>query len=444
MASKVTPLWYQVYHRHFSFKEFLDRFNDKEFQERDVLPIFVLSVLYGHDPYVNGMHILHALMGDKGITERALKYFYLYWSIGKGFSDDFLLAGNPIGGTFRKINIRLPSSFTSEFIYDWMAIVLRAFFNIPCFIPNETYYQRGNMKALAISLKYAEKAQEDRFEIQDKTTEKIYKLALAHSYLTELMQFFQSGIFPQILRPYRRDRTFFRSLVRCFWPPLLKAVQNDVSLSEEEMVIIEAEHRNLYEAGDIDFFIHYIETFAKTFGKDHPLVIQLHKYLEPSNENDRLRAEQYLKLQNPIQRRKYIPQYLPVTDLQLTYFINQIKEHGIIHAVKPYILNNKRIIEQQLELSGCELANDSIISTQCSIFIYSIDQLVLHTEGNKLYVFLPEELSKFAEKENPFNRQSLPDYLFAISFQDLKSESLEEVWSKILRHGVDFQSVLDE
>lgn len=33
------PLWYQVYNKRLSFNEFLDRFNDRQFQEREVLPI---------------------------------------------------------------------------------------------------------------------------------------------------------------------------------------------------------------------------------------------------------------------------------------------------------------------------------------------------------------------------------------------------------------------
>jgi hypothetical protein len=447
MASKVpivTPLWYQIYQRQLSYKEFLDRFNDKQFQERDVIPIFLLSAIHGHDQYVNGMHILHELMGEKGITERALKYFYIYWSIGKGFSDDLIIAGNPIGGTFRKINIRLHNSFTAEYLYDWMGIIVRAFFNIPVFVPNDGVYERGDFRALMMSLKYAEKAKEDQFEIQDKTAEKLYKLSLAHTALTELIQFFQIGTFPQILKPYRKDKIFFRSVVGCFSPLLLKGMNAEMLFSDEEVKIIHEEHRHLYEAGDIEFFIYYLETFVKTFDRDHPLVIELQKYLEPSKESDRLRTEQYLKKCNSIVRRNFIPQYFPISEVQLHKFIQDIQENGVINALKPYILNNKRFIQQQLELSGCELANDTILTTQCSIYLYPIDKLIFYADGKTIYVFLPEELSKFINKENPYNRQILPDYLFTVSFHNHISENFEEIWSKILRYKIDLQSILND
>src|SRR5579885_1125954 len=132
-----SPLWYQVSIQNLSFKEFLDRFDDKQFQEHDVLPIFMLSVLYNHDPYVNGIHILNLLMKNTSITDRALKYVYVYWSIKKDFGNATILAGSSIGGTFQNINIQLHPNFTCEYIYDWIGIILKSFFNIRPFIPIE-------------------------------------------------------------------------------------------------------------------------------------------------------------------------------------------------------------------------------------------------------------------------------------------------------------------
>lgn len=434
-----SPLWYQVYSHQLSFKEFLDRFNDKQFQERDVIPIFMLSVIYNHDPYIDKLHVLRTLMTETGITERSLKYFYLYWSIGKEFSNDLILEGSNSAGKFRNINILVPPKFTPEYLYDWIGIILRYFFGISIFIPNEIHYQRSDMKALMISLKYSEKAQEDRFEFQDRSTEKMYKLAIAHNTLSELMKFFKSGVYPSVLYPYRKDSSFFRKIVTNFSPVMLNTL---VPFTEEEQLIIEEEHIRLYEMGDVDFFLYYIENFIKTFGIEHSLSIKLQKYLEPSNESDRIKAQQVLKFQNPIQRRCYLPQYFPITDLQLDKFTDRIKTDGIVNALTPYILNNKKRIQEELELSGCELANYDITLTQCSIFLYSVGDLIFHAEDNKLYVFLPEELWKFEERKNPYNRRPLPDYLYVESFKNCKTENLEEIWTKILRHSINLQQIL--
>lgn len=435
-----SPLWYQVHSHQLSFKEFLDRFNDKQFQEREVIPIFLLSAIYNHDPYIDKIHVLRTLIGESGIPERSLKYFYLYWSIGRKFGDDLILEGSSSAGKFRSINIRLPG-FSADYLYDWIGIILRSFFGISVFIPNEIIYQRSDMKALTTALKYAEKAQEDRFEIQDKNTEKMYKLAIAHNILTELLQFFKSGIYPSVLFSYRQDSGVFKKIVALFSPIMLKAIS---PFTEEEQQIIEKEHHNLYDTGDIDFFLYYIDEFIRIFGKDHQISVKLQKYLEPSNESDRLKSEQFLKTQNPIQRQYYLPQYFPLIDSQLERFVQRVKSEGIVAALKPYILNNKKRIEEELELSGCDLANPDITLSQCSIYLYSVGSLIFHIEDNKLYVFLPEELWKFEEKKNPYTRKPLPDYLYSEMFKDRKTENLEEIWTKILRHTIDLQQIVNE
>lgn len=438
-----TPLWYQVYNHELSFKEFLDRYNDRKFQERDVLPIFVLSVIYNHDPYIGGIHVLNILMGDRGITERALKYFYLYWAVGKGFSNDTMLAGNDHGGTFRQINIRLPIDFSAEYIFDWIRTMLMGCFNDNTIIPVRIMYERGNNEILMKSLEYGEKALKDRFEIQAITIEKTYKLGVAHSILVEIIQFLRSGTYPGLLKYYRNNIVFFRNVVASFCPVALKSMDNESPLTEEEIRVVDEEHQRLYETLNINFFIYYIKSLTEIFDKEHIIIQVIEKYFKPSKENDKLKAGAFLKSLDPDQRRTYIPQYLPVTDVQLSEFVRCIQKEGVVTALTPYILNNKKLIQDQLRFSGCELVNDTIIGTHCSVFLYTIDQLILHIEGNKLHIFLPEELSKFPGRENPFNRQILPDYLFATSFEGYITENLEEIWSKIVRHAVDLQSIIN-
>ena len=428
------PLWYQVYHKHLSFKEFLDRFEDKQFQEREVLPIFILSVLYGHDPYIKGSHILNYLMYDDKVTERAIKYFYLYWTIGKGFSDDLRLAG--FEGTFRNVNIKLNTGFTSEYLNDWIGIILRAFFDIPIFLPFSPVGEKGNKEGkLLTALKYTKKAQESRFMFPEKTTDKMYRLGVTHDNLNELIQVFKSGPYPTVLKSYRKNPDVFKSIMLLFSPSILKSC---VPFTDLELRIINVEHKSLHGSGDIDFFLYYVEEFIRVFGKEHMLSLQLQRYLEPSYENDRLKAHKFLWNLNPIERQEYIPQTLGVTNSQLNRFLDHVKREGIASALMPYILNNKKIMEMQL--NGCELANDVITSTQYSIFLYPPDELIFHTEeDDKVYVFLPEELLQFDKRENPYNRKPLPDYLYANLYEDQKTENLEEIWTKILRHTVSFE-----
>jgi hypothetical protein len=425
------PLWYQVYHKQLSFKEFLDRFNDRQFQEREVLPIFVLSVLYEHDPYIKGSHILNYLMYDNSVTERSIKYFYLYWAIGKGFSDDLRLAGCPFEGTFRSVNITLNIGFTSDYLNDWIGIILRAFFGISIFLPENV--ERTD---LTKALKYSKKIQDGRFVFPEKTTEKMYKLSIAHDNMIELIQVFKSGPYPNVLKPYRKNLDTFKNIVLLFAPSILF---NEIPFSHAEWDIINVEHKRLYESGDIDFFLYYIEEFIKVFGRDHKLSIQLQKYIEPSYEIDRLRTEILLIKLNPIERQKYIPQKFGVTDSQLNKFFDHIKREGIVSALSPYILNNKKIVDVQL--NGCELANDVITSTQYSIYLYPLEKLIFYTEeDDKVYVFLPEELLRFDKKENPYNRKPLPGHLYINLCEDEKTENLEEMWTKILRHTVSFET----
>jgi len=374
-------------------------------------------------------------MHDDNVTERAVKYFYLYWSIGKGFSEDFRLSGSPIGGTFRNVSIMFNTGFTSEYINDWIGIILRAFFGISIFLPLSIIPERRDlMKAL----KYTKKVQEARFEFPEKTTEKMYKLSVAHDNLNELIHVFKSRIYPTVLKPYRKNLDTFKNIVLLFSPPILDSLNKESPFTDLELGIINVEHKRLYESGDIDFFLYYIDEFIKVFNKEHLITIQLQKYLEPSHENDGLKADRFLRNLNPIERQEYIPQAFGVTDLQLNRFIDHIKREGIVSALMPYILNNKKIME--IQLNGCELANDVITSTQYSIYLYPLDQIIFHTEeDDKVYVFLSEELLQFDKKENPYNRNPLPDYLYEDLYEDQKTENLEEIWTKILRHNISFE-----
>jgi hypothetical protein len=284
---------------------------------------------------------------------------------------------------------------------------------------------------------------EPQFEISDKTEEKMYKLSKAHSALTELKQFFQGTAFPQILHSYRDDKSFFQGVVNSYWPSVLKTFVLVRPFNDVEIQYINEAHRRLYDQGDIDFFLYYLEQFNKFFDSNDPLVIHLKKYLEPSNESDRIRVEQFLRQFNPIERMRYLPQLVPVSDDQIVELGRAIQSVGVTKAFAPYLLENKRLILDQIERTKSTLASQTIFSNQTSIFLYRLDDLVLYLDGKHIYVFLPEELAKLSDNTNPYNRQLLPDYIMAYADDSMETESFEDIWSKVLRHEVNLQSVFE-
>lgn len=438
------PLWYKVNSHCLSYKEFLERYNDKNkvFNEQEIISLFLLAVIYGHDPYPNGHHILHTLIGERNINERALKYFYLYWVFGRNFRDENIISGNNICGTFQHMRINLPKIFSEQHIHDWLRLILSGFFGITTFFPQDISYKRRDMHILQESLRYNEQIKGPQFEINDKTEEKLYKLSKAHSDLVELKEFIQGIKFPKILHPYRDDKYFFQGIVNSYWPSILRTLTFVKPFNEEEIQYINKAHEELYNCGDIDFFIFYLEQFNKCFGSNHSLVKHLKKYLEPSNESDRIRAEQFLRNHDPIENKRYLPQLVPISDEQITQFGQTIQTEGFIKAFSPYIANNKKLILAQVEQAKCELASETIFSNQNSIYLYPIDQLFFYPDGKHMYVFLLEELSKLPDNTNPYTRQPLPSYIMEYEAPYAETESFEEIWSRVLRHEVNLQNII--
>lgn len=416
-----TPLWYRVYNKTLSFNEFLDRFNDKQFQDRDVLPIFIFAVLYNHEPYIKGSHILNYLILDDGLPDRSLKYFYIYWALKKDFGKESRLANSLIGGDFSGVLINLDESFSSDYLNDWMGIILRACFGIGCYLPG--------VDKNVDTIKYSKLLIRSPFNIPNITPQKMDKLAMAHNNLLNLINFFKTTECSNYIIPSRKNLGTFKNIVTLYNPIILKSCE---PFNDLEMKVIQVEHTRLFESEDVNFFLYYIQEFIKVFPKEHTLTEQINKYLEISNEMDASNVSKFLSTIDPIKRQKYIPQRFPVINSQLESFIHQIHEKGFVSALMPYLLQNKKIFE--LELGECELVNDVITSSQYSIYLYPMNELILHKEENKIYVFLAEELVNFEKRENPYNRKSLPLYLY--NNLDRKTENLEEIWTKILRRNI--------
>jgi len=440
-----TPLWYKVAQRQLGLKEFFDRYNDDLFSEKDTLPIFLLVILGDFDPYLLNTHILHHFVNGRIVTERALRYFYLYWAIAGSYANDLIVSDTPALGYMSKMRLQFPSDFNSSYVADWIAIILRSFFQLGPIIPSIREYNRNDTDQLVETLHYSERLIEERFTIMCRTIPHMYELAQVHALLMEIKQFLCGEIFPRVLYPYRKDRIFVKSVIYHYWPTILKGLDNYESFDEWEINAISEAHQKLYEIGDVNFLFCYIDMFQKLFGEDHPLSQQLNEYLKPSRENDRLRVEQYLQKLDPNERKKYLPQYLPVSDVQVELFSKEVETCGFEMAIKPYILGIKRNIETQVEAIGAKIYNTKCFHTQTSIYLYPPSEYVFFPSGKDYFVFLTGELSHLCKKKkNPYNSEDLPEYLFTNLQTPQENRSLEEIWSSILRREVNLEFLLEE
>lgn len=433
------PLWYKVAQRQLSFREFEERFNDNMFQEKEVLPILVLSALYNHDPYVSDIHVLQRRINAPRMTDRALRVIYLYWVLGKPFRDDSILNGNGLAGTFRGVKLSLPSDFSDDHLYNWLSIVLRCFFVLGPLHRSDETYQPGNMTQLAKGLGYIEEASGQSFEMSEKTMNKAYRLSIAHEMLKEVQAFFQGEGFPRLIKPYRKNRRFVESVVNLYWPTVLRGLEIEAPFEEWELVLISEAHQKLYLSGDLEFYFYYSDKIEQTFGKDHPITASLKMKIEASPENDARQIQAHLNRLDPYDRKKYFLQRLMVSDRQLDEFLTAIKTSSFEEAFRPYLLANKKRIDQEISLTGGRLANDATLASQTSIYFYDPDDLVFYSDGQTVYVFLKEELSQLKDKKNPYDRQPLPDRLFSRTGSDgvTATNSVDELWQRILRRKVE-------
>lgn len=433
------PFWYKVAQMQLGFKEFLDRYNNNNlFQEKETLPIFIFACLNHMEPYVAERHILGHFINERNVSDRSLQYFYLYWIFAGNYGDDTLIADSPIGGTMSSFRLKFPVDFAADYLMNWIAIILRSFFCVGPLIQSERKYTKRNFDLLSKIIAYAEQLNEERFIVANKTVPYINELMQAHETLVEIKQFLSGKIYPNILYSYRQDRRFVSSVIEQYWPVVLKTLDKYRSFDDWELNAIRESHQKLYEMGDVDFLFYYIDLFKRSFGEDHSLSMELDRYVKTSKENDRLRVEQYLRKINPNERRRYLPQYFPVSDTQVENFAKEVERNGFETAIYPYMQRVKTHITMDLQNTGAELLNPEFFSSQTSIYLYSPTEYILVPDGKNYYVFLLNELHHLKnDRKNPYNRADLPDYIF-LGLQILcESKNLEELWSSILRRKVE-------
>lgn len=436
------PLWYQVSQHKLSYHDFDERFDVTFFKDTEIFSILALASLYGHHPYVENTHIILRKLHPPSFTDREFCCLYLYWVMHGSFREEFLLEGSSDGGTFKHYHFRSPHDFDDDYIYNWIMIILRAFFHVtPIPKPNSNYHVR-DWDQLVTALNYAKKLDDQLIHVDNATIRKLYRLAKMHEHLTEIRSFLLGKSYPSILKPYRHNRDFFNCVVNTYWPAVLFTLNMQSTFDEEEIAILSDAHDRLYKGGDFEFVTHYIEKFVQLFGKDHPLSAKLQHYLKPSNKTDAYKVKQFLSTLTPIERRDYFAQAIIVSDRNLEKFSQEVAEKSFEHAFVPYLRANKQRIDFELQLSGYSLCNERVVSTQLPYYCYALHQLIFHVEGQYLYIFLPEELNQLNEKENPYTRSPLPEYFFDECTDVEKTESFEDSWEKILRRKLDLSTLL--
>ena len=426
-----SPVWYRVYRNQLSFSEFENRFESTLFTESEVIPVFVLACLYQHDPHIDGIHTLQRRITQTGVTDRSLRCFYLYWVFKGSFVDESVLQGG-MAGTFRSMKIPFPSDFDHTYVEDWIRTIIKSFFGIPYVTFERGDYQAGDVKELHTTLKYLEEMNTNGLDVKEKTVRKIRALASAHDDLVQLKGLFSGTIYPEFLKPYRNE--LFGPTLNLYWPAVLKQLHECEPLSPEEWDQVRVAHERVVQEADVEFLEYYIEQFEKYF-PDCEETERLRKELEPRPEQDVASARRFLSQLSPVQRSFYILQPIPVTDCMLESFLERAKQKGMEEVLKELVERNAELVKGELQRTECTLINDIILSNQSSIFLYHPIQLILHSEGDNVFVFLPEELGKFADGRNPFNRSPLPENLLKLA-TGTETLNLEELWSKVVRRKI--------
>jgi len=437
-----TPLWYKTHIRDLSYSEFYDRNTDISFNTKETLPIFVLATIYNHSRYVNKDHVLRFFISENKITADELKYFYLISSLGGSFCKDAINNETPQLGDFNNMEISTDINF--KYILEWINTILNCFFPLGPLKIDVKPYEICDVEVLQSTLKYAEEIHMSRFNILDKNIDKLYKLMQAHNYLISIKDFLNGSKYPSILKPYRNNIKFIKSIIDNYWPQLLNLLNNEKEFTTQELAYIRQANDKLYKDGDIDFYVYYVDLFVKIFGDDHIISKELLKFNEASTTRDALLIKSMLTKMNPEQRIYYFPQTIPVTYDQIHEFIEQVSKVGFEDAFIPYINISKELFIKQITGLKGKLVNNISYSTQDNIFIYPVWEFVIFKDQKDVYIFLRSEMTHLSKtKKNPFTNKDLPNYFLQNIPNITESKTYNDIWSNIIRRKVDMSDKIE-
>jgi len=305
-------------------------------------------------------------------------------------------------------------------------------------------YEICDVEVLQSTLKYAEEIHMSRFNILDKNIDKLYKLMQAHNYLISIKDFLNGSKYPSILKPYRNNIKFIKSIIDNYWPQLLNLLNNEKEFTTQELAYIRQANDKLYKDGDIDFYVYYVDLFVKIFGDDHIISKELLKFNEASTTRDALLIKSMLTKMNPEQRIYYFPQTIPVTYDQIHEFIEQVSKVGFEDAFIPYINISKELFIKQITGLKGKLVNNISYSTQDNIFIYPVWEFVIFKDQKDVYIFLRSEMTHLSKtKKNPFTNKDLPNYFLQNIPNITESKTYNDIWSNIIRRKVDMSDKIE-
>src|SRR3990172_4343174 len=220
------PLWYQVESRQIDLNEFLNRYNHPEiYHEKEVLPIFLSLLLRQRNLYIDkGHHILFEFFSDRGITDRALKYIYIYQAWGYHLGKEELISGQPELGTFQKYNFSLPEEFDHDYLIQWIVSMVKSMLSLRIVGPTIHPYIPGSFDQLSQALCYRELLKARNMILAEPTIEKLFRLSQADQALTQLKGFFEGTSCPDYLRICRDDPAYFRTITQQYCPVVLKSL----------------------------------------------------------------------------------------------------------------------------------------------------------------------------------------------------------------------------
>ncbi len=464
-----TPLWYRVKTHELSFDDYLQAGGNENMVERYL--IYFFSCLFQHDKYVSSssgsFHIIQLILNMKRnqagisfqISSTTLPIYLYILFYGSYFTDpvSIQIPDQFVGPQ----QLTLGSYFTEEYLRNWLNLLLGGLFEIGPVVPpghpmnsvtpllceTSDELQSNGVTELICGIKraceYLIFTETNGLMIKSKSVPLLNSLKSVHDQIVETIQFFRgTGSLPTCLVPYRSDKRFFRSIVRQFWPGILKPL---LPFSTEEEEVIRSEHDLLYKTGEITFLFHYIKEFTKVFGLEAGLTRELRERIAPSPKNDSLFLLNELGHRSPRERAELFLAPFPITDASLKSIAEEVKTKGFEAVLGEYINMYRTKLKKDFEHQNYELINEEFISNSESIYLTCYRDLLFHfvdQEGSKtkVYAFRPEEILEFSDtgsqRFNPFTREPLPDDVFSMAKQKKRSRSIPEIWSRLLRREI--------
>ena len=418
------PLWYKVARRELSYSHFEERFHSHVFSDKENVRLFIWSTLFNHSPYVEGAHIICRLASGTEVDQKVLNYVYLYTVFSKNSETDMIVEGT--NRRLSQLQFLVPPHF-EVLLKDLLILVLRSFFNLGLIQLPLEIYEPGNQGHLKKVLEYLE-IHGSRYCIQNKTAASLYQIAQLHDMLVQFRNFLQGYSYPDYLKVYRRDVSFYRDIMKNHSPDLISGLLKGGPIEGEELEFLQSEQEQLCERGNIEFLFHYIEMMKAIFDNS-----SFTERLTRKTSSDQELANKVLRVLSSSQRAKYLLQSAPVSERQLDKFLHEIAEHGIEAVLKARIEMNKHRFEAEIKQTGSKLASEMILIHE-SIYLYRPEDFIWHTEGDMLFLFLFNEIIKL-EGQNPYTKVELPDY--SKLGLGRTSDSIETLWTDLLRRKIE-------